>query len=405
MTERQPIRAKRGANLGGANAHNRRVIVDALRINGALSRAELARATCLTAQTVSNIMADLEEAGLVAADGPVRIARGQPATPYRLMPDGAYAIGLQVDRHVARALAVDLLGRDVVRHDRALPQGGPAAGFDVLADLVATTRAALAAARPGVESRLVGLGLAMPGPFGTEPADEDPWMMAAWQRYPLVERLAARTGLQVALQNDASAAAIAERLSGAARGLDDFVLLYVGYGLGAGLVLKGEVLTGAHRNAGEIGLVPTLDDEGRSGRRLEHVASLAALCRDCDLDPGDPDLFDTLAAAVATVPVQRWLDRAAPRLGWAVQILESLFDPQTVVLGGAAPPALMQALIDRMMPLAPTIADRPGRALPRLTLGRADLWMVARGAAAEPIARAFDPRFSAVQKDRGPAPR
>lgn len=199
MTEKQPIRAKRGANLGGANAHNRRVIVDALRVNGPLSRAELARATCLTAQTVSNLVGDLEEAGLVAADGPVRIARGQPARPYRLLPDGAYAIGLQVDRHAARALAVDFLGRDVVRRDAPLPPGGPETGFEVLADLVAATRADLIGERPGAEDRLVGLGLAMPGPFGTDPDDEDPWMMAAWQRYPLVERLAARTGLEVAL--------------------------------------------------------------------------------------------------------------------------------------------------------------------------------------------------------------
>ena len=77
MSSKGTIRARAGTNLGGASAHNRRVIVDALRINGALSRADLARATRLTKQTISNIVDELEQRGVVRPQKTVRIARGQ----------------------------------------------------------------------------------------------------------------------------------------------------------------------------------------------------------------------------------------------------------------------------------------------------------------------------------------
>ena len=81
MNRQAPIRSRQGTNLGGASAHNRRVVLQALRLNGALSRADLARSTGLTGQTVSNIVGELETEGLVVADAPVRVARGQPAPP------------------------------------------------------------------------------------------------------------------------------------------------------------------------------------------------------------------------------------------------------------------------------------------------------------------------------------
>lgn len=397
MTTPSEIRAKQGANLGGANAHNRRVVIDALRVNGALSRAQLARATHLTGQTVSNIVADLEQERLVVADAPVRIARGQPARPYRLNGAGAFAIGVQIDRHVTRAVAVDLLGSECVRLDARLPNGGPETGMPVVMQLVTDIRSRLSGLDPQADGRIVGLGLAMPGPFGQAPREFDPWMMSAWQSHPISADLAAETGLEVALQNDAAAAATAEKLSGAARGIDDFAYLHFGYGLGAAIFVRGEIHTGSHRNAGEIGMArPGLSGSGLA-EPIEHSVSLAALCRELGIDPARPDLFDALDQAVAGGAADAWLKSAGEGLRWVVQILETLLDPETIVFGGAVPPALLEALRARMEPLLPSHAERPDRTIPRLTDGRADPWMVAIGAAAEPIARCFDPRFSAIQ--------
>ncbi|WP_026622520.1 putative NBD/HSP70 family sugar kinase/biotin operon repressor (plasmid) [Ensifer sp. WSM1721] len=404
MNEMRPIRAKSGTNQEGASAHNRRVMIDALRLNGQLSRADLARATALTKQAVSNIIEELENDGLVTSLAAVRKGRGQPSTPYRLVPEGAFAIGLQIDRHVTRTVAVDLVGTVLTRKEANLPAGGPEKGAEAVLALIEETRRALVKVAPKSKDRLVGLGVAMPGPFGIAADQDDPWMMAAWQSFPLVETLSTGTGLDVRLQNDAAAAATAEKMVGAAHGLDHALCIYLGYGLGAGLILNGELYRGANGNAGEIGMILSRPRGGADDARapLEHRTSIASLCKALDLDPADPDLYDHIDAK-ARMPdqrVQAWIADAAFELQAAIQILETVFDPQTVILCGGMPPGLADLLLDALHPLLPSIAERRGRSAPRLQLGFTDPWAVAIGAAAEPISRTFDPRFSAILKTR-----
>jgi predicted NBD/HSP70 family sugar kinase len=398
MHDRRPIRAKSGTNQEGTSSHNRRVMIDALRVNGALSRADLARATRLTKQTVSNIIDELERDGLVAAHDVIRKGRGQPSTPYSLVPAGAFAIGLQIDRHITRALAVDLMGTILTRAEAPLPANGPQGGVKVILDLVEAVRRELGQMFSQSERRLVGLGAAMPGPFGTETTTDDPWMMSAWQTFPLLEMLAAGTGLEVGLQNDAAACAQAERMVGAAHGLDHAVCLYLGYGIGAGLILGGELYSGANGNAGEIGMA-LLSPGGRAAP-LEHRASLAALYQHLEIDPADPRVYAKVDELASTDDprVQLWLDEAVMDLRWSVHLIETVFDPQTVILCGGAPEALACRLMAAMEPLVPSVAQRSDRSVPRFQLGMTDPWAVALGAAAEPISRAFDPRFSAILK-------
>lgn len=398
MHDRRPIRAKSGTNQEGTSSHNRRVMIDALRVNGALSRADLARATRLTKQTVSNIIDELERDGLVAAHDVIRKGRGQPSTPYSLVPAGAFAIGLQIDRHITRALAVDLMGTILTRAEAPLPANGPQGGVKVILDLVEAVRRELGQMFSQSERRLVGLGAAMPGPFGTETTTDDPWMMSAWQTFPLLEMLAAGTGLEVGLQNDAAACAQAERMVGAAHGLDHAVCLYLGYGIGAGLILGGELYSGANGNAGEIGMA-LLSPGGRAAP-LEHRASLAALYQHLEIDPADPKVYAKVNELASTDDprVQLWLDEAVMDLRWSVHLIETVFDPQTVILCGGAPEALACRLMAAMEPLVPSVAQRSDRSVPRFQLGMTDPWAVALGAAAEPISRAFDPRFSAILK-------
>ena len=398
MHDISPIRAKSGTNQEGTSAHNRRVMIEALRLNGALSRADLARATQLTKQAVSNIIEDLERDGLVVALDTVRKGRGQPFTPYRLVPEGAFAIGLQIDRHLTRVVVVDLVGNVVARAGANLPLDEPSQGVEIILGLIARVRRELAGISTQSEKRLVGLGVAMPGPFGLKNSD-DKWMMPAWQQFPLLETLAAGTGLNAGLQNDAAACATAERIVGAAHGIDHAVCLYVGYGIGAGLILNGELYSGGNGNAGEIGMA-LLSPAGPGSTPLEHRASLASLYQHLGLDPADEDLYETIGAlALAEDPkVVEWVEGAALDLRWSVHLIETIFDPQTVILTSGAPEALARRLLQAMHPLLPSIADRPGRQLPRLQLGTTDPWAIAVGAAAEPISRAFDPRFSAILK-------
>jgi predicted NBD/HSP70 family sugar kinase len=230
-------------------------------------------------------------------------------------------------------------------------------------------------------------------------------MMPAWQKFPLLETLAKGTGLNVGLQNDAAACATAERIVGAAHGVDHAVCLYIGYGIGTGLILNGELYSGGHGNAGEIGMA-LLSPAGPGSTPLEHRASLASLYQHLGLNPADSDIYEQMNALVlaGNPGMMAWIDGAAHDLRWSVHLIETIFDPQTVILTSGAPEALARRLVEAMHPLLPSIADRPGRTLPRLQLGTTDPWSIALGAAAAPISRAFDPLFSAILKtSSGPA--
>jgi predicted NBD/HSP70 family sugar kinase len=400
---RRAIRAIAGTNLDGASAHNRRVIFDALRINGALTRADLARATQLTPQTVSNIVDSLHSDGLITADEPRRQGRGQPARPYRILPEGACAIGVQLDRHQMLGVVVDLAGVPLTRRQRQLPAGGPKKGGAALLKLIGELRA-FAAGRQAT-SRLLGLGIAMPGPFGVMDS-EDPWGMQDWQDFPLADWLSAKTGLVVSVQNDAAAGAIAEKMYGAAAGLENFVHLFIGYGLGAGLVLRGEVYSGAANNAGEIGQVVSAAARTGNPEAIEHYASLLALCRHLGVDPRRAGLIEHLQGLFEADDkrIRPWIAQAVRHLRHAVQTLESLFDPETIVIGGQMPPGVLASMVASLEPLLPSVAHRRERERPRLTLGATGLWSAALGAAMQPISRTFDPQFAAILKAGAPQP-
>lgn len=175
--------------------------------------------------------------------------------------------------------------------------------------------------------------------------------------------------------------------------------LYVGYGIAAGLILNGESYRGGYGNAGEIGkALFSSADKGRTS--LEHRASLASLYKHMGMDAADAHAYERLEelASAGDRRIMNWIDAAAPDLCWCVHLIETIFDPQTVILSSGAPRSLARRLFEAVQPLVPSIADRPGRALPRLQLGIADPWAIALGAAAEPISRAFDPNFSAMLK-------
>ncbi|QWW72630.1 ROK family transcriptional regulator (plasmid) [Rhizobium sp. WYJ-E13] len=390
-------RAILGTNVEGANAHNRRVILDAIRVNRAMSRADLARATKLSKQAVSNIVDELEREGVIMAQDTVaREVPGRPAVPYVLAPNGAYAIGLHIDRHEARAVIVDLCGDVLVRQRARLHAEDPDQGFKDLLNLLSSTRKDAAALRPDLEARLVGLGVAMPGPFGIDEARSvtaDVYSMARWQSFPLVSRLESETGLVVSLRNDAAAATMAEMIAGRLHGVRDAVCLYLGYGLGAGIVINGELYNGRNGNAGDVGLIPA--QPGCEPRPLlERLATLAALSESLDLDPADPE-FSTVITQIAEKSgpeYQAWLSQAAREIGWLLAMTELVFAPEAIVLCGSAPEALLDDLLERLK--APGLTgDRP-----RMMRGLADIWAPARGAASEPIGRSFSPRYSALFK-------
>ena len=392
-----------GTNLEQARSHNRRVVIEAVRLNGALSRAEIARLTALSSQTISNIVAELEQSGILKAAAPRRAGRGQPATPLSIDPDGAYSIGLQLDHQMLVGVLADLSGRIRARAAEAVDQPGPDSALPAMRRMVAKLRKTRGL-DPDPDC-LLGIGVAMPGPFGVEGITSvGPTALPGWQDFPLAAELQRATGLPVIVENDATAAAIGERLHGAARQLTSFVYLFVGTGLGAGLILGGQLYRGNARNAGEIGHM-IVEPGGKPcvcGNRgcLERYLSLRAVyewLKLPDPDHASPELLTELLAR-GDKRLEAWIDSVIAPMRRAINILESVLDPDAIVLGGFMPLPLLQRLYDRLEPLPPSVGARRDRTSPRILLGAAGRESSVLGAAALPIFDEINPQYDVLLK-------
>ena len=398
----KPIEA--GTNVGRVSEHNRRVVLKALRLNGPLSRAEISRGTGLVPQTVSNIMLELETEGLVVPSEIVRGRRGQPAIPYQIAPNGAFALGLQIDQYGARGAAINQIGEVVATTEVVFSGSRLESNLTAMVCGVTALRKELEGLAAQGIPRIAGLGVAMPAPTGVHLTPSDPWMLAARVGNPIVDALATATGLSVSLHHDGAAAAVAERLNGAAKGTGNFVLIFVGYGLGAGIHVHGSLYDGHHHLAGELGQIPTLTPQGFIP--LEEAASLAPLFARLKLSPHDGFSFQRIEAAIGkdTYAVADWLNTAAPQLAWLVETLNCILDPECVVLSGQMPERLLSDLFSSVAAFSRDLFPHRGTERPRLVLGSSDVFSVAAGAAAYPLARTFDPSLAAISKiGRNPA--
>ncbi|ACU40009.1 ROK family transcriptional regulator [Actinosynnema mirum] len=234
-------------NLRFLRGYNDAVVLGLAR-SGAMTRVELAERSGLTPQAVSKIVNRLIGDGLLLESGTRNVGVGKPRTLLKLAADRRLALGAQVERDELRVVLADLAGDVVGRAVAPLPPGfGPDAFVAELAALADRLRT------PDVEERLLGLGIGFVGPLDHRTGTVlDPNGLAGWTEVPLRDLAEKRLGLPVVVDKDTNAAIVAESWR---RGeeLRDAVLVWVGTGLGAGLLLDGRVHRGARTNAGEFG--------------------------------------------------------------------------------------------------------------------------------------------------------
>nr|WP_149756587.1 ROK family transcriptional regulator [Roseivivax sediminis] len=326
-------------------AHNERLVLSLVRRHGALPKAEIARATKLSAQTVSVIMRELEADGLLLRGDPVRGKVGQPSIPMSLAPDGAYFLGLNIGRRNLDLILLNFVGDVVGRRRAAHRYPTP----DAALDFTAEGAAALAALLPaGHADRISGLGIAMPfriwdwaGAPGSAAAAMD-----AWRNRDIRTELAQRLDLPVFLQNDATSACGAELVFGQAPSGGEFLYFYVGTFIGGGIVLNGNVFSGVTGNAGALGSMP-VPGPGRS-RQLIDVASLSLLEEAIEASGGRADVIweDWRHWDVPQPMLDTWIEGAAAGVAHAIVAACALIDFPTVMIDGWMPPALRARLVD-----------------------------------------------------------
>jgi predicted NBD/HSP70 family sugar kinase len=343
----------RPATQRGVRRHNLGIVLSHMVGHGPRSRATIAAETGLNKSTVSSLVTELIDLGLLAERGAQRTGTvGRPGLVVEVAGTGAAGIGLEVNVDYLSARVVDLAG--AVRY-RALEEvdlrgRAPAEALDRLAAMARTAleRLAVEGVRPaGITVALPGLVDAATGVLLVAPN-------LHWEDVPVVEELGARLagrGPPPAADNEANLAALAELREGAGRGLTEFVHVSGEVGIGAGVVLGGRLFRGAHGFGGEFGHL-TVEAEGRPcacGSRgcLETRAGLEALLAAA----GEPE-----AAAGQRVPSGEPVTRLAARadageetalaalrdggrwLGVALASAANLLDPQAFVLGGFLAP-------------------------------------------------------------------
>lgn len=377
-------------------SQNERLVLTLIRRDGPSSKAEIARVTGLSAQTVSVIMRGLEAEGLLQRCEPVRGKVGQPQVPMRLAPGGAYFLGLKVGRRSLDLVLTDFTGAVVDRRHLVHPYPAPDGVVRFVNDSISDLLVSLP---PEGRERVAGLGIALPfrlwdwaGPLGVRDAD-----MAPWRHRDIRAEIAARWHFPVYLQNDATAACGAELAFGGTEGAErertegasDFLYFFVGYFIGGGVVLNRRIYPGASGNAGAIGSMPVTLADGRAGQLVD-AASLMRL-EEAALARGVPASEIWERPEGWNLPadlLDKWIAQAADGLAQAIRAAASVIDFEEAVIDGWIPPevraALTRATAERLEahPLA-------GVALPAVRAGRIGSDARALGAASQPLAARF----------------
>ena len=340
----------RGSSQGGLRQYNERVVLQAIRLHGALPGAEIARQTQLTAQTVSMITKRLEADGLLLRGAPQRGRVGQPSVPLSLNPDGAYAIGIKVGRRSADVLLVDFTGTVRQRWQLDYRYPDPAALLAEISARLADIRQWLS---PAQHDRLQGVGIAAPFNLGGWQTllDMPPEVANVWPSTDLRAAVAALTDLPVTLLKDTAAACVAELVAGRGRSIPSFLSVVVDTFIGGGLVLDSHLRAGLHGNAGAIGSLP-LATAGSTTDRMSapaHLLSVASLLnlellyQAAGLDIGA--VADARALQAPWRPhTEAWLHDAAGAIALAVNSAACLLDLESVILDGSFSRALQAAL-------------------------------------------------------------
>jgi len=328
---------------------NRSIILDLVRRGGRISRTELARRSKLTKPTVSTIIFELLDQGVVreVGFGESVSGGGRPARMLEFNDARSAYLGIHFGVRVTTVAVAD--ARGVIRLVRGRPavHGQPGRSMKEIRLLVAE---ALRAARVP-RSRVEAVGATVPGLVDSESGTCVLAPNLDWRDFPLRDALADELRVPVVVNNITQASAVAEGRLGAARGVRSYVWVYVGSGVGAGVVIDGRLFYGQSGFSGEIGHCPVVEDGPTCacGRRgcLEAVASSMALARAVSeaIASKEPTVLahvrepiDTAAIAAAAAEGDgvaiRILAQAAEHLGRGISFLLNVLNPEMIVLGG-----------------------------------------------------------------------
>lgn len=389
----------RGTNLQYANSFNIRIVIEAIRLYGPVSRGEVARKTRLSAQTVTNITKKLMKGNLIVEGDRIQEGRGAPSILLRLNKDAAFSIGLDLDKDHLTGILVDLDGNMRQRISRSLDFPHSDEAMDLMEEFVNE----LIGLENVPKERIWGVGVGLPGPMVVNKGSAqkkmvNPHLLPGWDHVPVVDILGERLNLPVYLENNASAAAIGERWYGAGKHINNFFYIYVGAGLGGGLFINGQLHSGHTGNAGELGYSPVSRNNGPDQAddikpHLGEYFNLAILYE--KLEKGGyevhslddiRDLFDK-----GNPIIDEWLETGTEKLVPLLLSIEYLIDPEVIFVGGRLPEKLLKKILKRISETLPDQRTIDKMGVPEIRKSTAGVDAGALGVATLPLYASFAP--------------
>ena len=343
MTSHRPqtrtphVAFRRGGDDLAVASDNERALLDLIRRDRTVSRADLVRATGLAAQSVMRLVDELAARGLVRLGSAVRReGPGKPSPAVELVPTYGYCVGVSVMTDGVATALVDFAGNILMQKRETVP----VLTRTELVRLIRRHIHVLLHTHDIQPSRLFGIGVGITGFFvGVGNQVNPPGPLDDLALCELDELLSAELGQPVWLDNDGTAAAIGESLLGVGLWAPSFAYLYFSHGLGGGLVVDGQCVRGAHGNAGEVaGMLPML---GLERPTLEQLRTMLA-------EDGIelPDVYALLENFNPHWPAcDRWIAQSKAALSVIVSAAFALLDPDAIVLGGRLPRPLAERLI------------------------------------------------------------
>ncbi len=389
-------------------AHNERLVLATIYHRGPISRADVARATSLTRTTVSDVVAGLLGAGMAQEVGWGPSTGGKAPILLEVPDDARHIIGIDLGERVFRGAIVNLRGRIVASTAIAVDAPDEAGALERVYQVI--DRLLVSSDRP-----IVGIGIGAPGLADTDEGTVLQAVHLDWQQLPLGSLLRERYGLPVYVANDSQATALAEHVFGGPR-TSNLVVVRVGRGIGAGVILRGELFQGDGYGAGEIGHTAVVDDGApcRCGSRgcLEVMANSRAIL--ADLQGRIPAAGATLqledvavasaagdqVARAAVAEAGRYLGIALAGLVGALNVRRILIVGSMTALGEPWLEVVRATMLSRTLPLLAAETS--------LELGQVDEDSVILGASALLLTRELgllllpDPKDGATQGATGP---
>lgn len=377
-----------GVNQRGIRDHNERLILSILQRHRAVPAADLARRTGLSKPTVSTILRNLEEDGLIRRGDPVRGKVGKPSIPIELEPDGVLSVGLKIGRRSADLLLLDLSGRVRSQLHRTYDYPMPDAVFGFLREGLETLLEGIPAR---LKNRVCGVGIGTPFELWKW---HDLVGLAAerfrsWKDIDFAAEVSTFSDLPVFVVNDATAACHAEHLYGCGNEFRDYAYFFIGSFVGGGVVLNGTVFEGNQGNAGALGSMRSTGPLGEA-QQLIDVASihlLEARLTESGIDPSviwqQPQDWSGLSRHV-----EPWIGQTAQELAKASLSICSVIDFEAVLIDGAFPPEVRDQLVERTRRYLVN-QDKRGLIEPRIEAGGIGHNARGIGAASSPIFSQF----------------